>query len=176
MRLSGCLSCLAYRRNAHAKERHRDQLGLEKGADVGVGTPPPRAVCPGDCSVHDGIVLLDVEVSQGPLAGVTGSAAPVADGTLHSLDSLVGDPDVELIGCVPALLKPDIADLPLLSKAPSSARRAVLACLLAYSSLTSPTRTICWGNTAVGDLRTQCGAVVLPTRSFEEPKISGGHP
>ena len=174
MRLSDCLSCLAYRRDAHAKERHRDQLGLKKGADVGVGTPPPRAVCPGDCSVHDGLVLLDVEVPQGSRHRWRTSS--VADGTLHSLDSLVGDPDVELIGCVPALLKPDIADLPLLSKAPSSARRAVLACLLAYSSLTSPPRTACWGNTAVGDLRTQCGTVVLLTKSFEEPKISEGHP
>jgi len=62
MRLSDCLSCLAYRRDAHAKKRHRDQLGLKEGADVGVGTLPPRAVCSGDCSVHDGIVLLDVEV------------------------------------------------------------------------------------------------------------------
>ena len=57
--------------------------------------------------MHDGLVLLDVEVPQGPLAGATGGALSVADGTLHSLDSLVGDPDVKLIGCVPALLKPD---------------------------------------------------------------------
>ena len=71
------------------------------------------AVGPGQRAVHDRLVLPDVEVSPGPLARVTGAAHPVADGTLHRLAPPVRDPHMELILRSLALLKPDIAELPL---------------------------------------------------------------
>ena len=63
--------------------------------------------------MHDRLVLPDVEVSPGPLARVVGAAPPVADGTLHRLPFPVGHPHMELVLRFLALLKPDIAELPL---------------------------------------------------------------
>ena len=78
------------------------------------------AVGPGQRAVHDRIVLPDAKMPQGPLARVTGAALPVADGALERLAPPVRDPHMELILRSLALLKPDIAELPLVPKPPGT--------------------------------------------------------
>ena len=74
------------------------------------------AVGPGYGAVHDRLVLPDVEMPQGPLARIVGAAHPVAYGALERLALPVGHPHMELILRSLALLKPDIAELPLVPK------------------------------------------------------------
>ena len=78
------------------------------------------AVGPGQRAVHDGLVLPDAKMPQGPLARVTGAAPPVAYGTLDCLALPVGHPHMELILRSLALLKPDIEELPLIPKPPGT--------------------------------------------------------
>lgn len=72
-----------------------------------------RAVRPGHGAVDDRLVLPDVEVAPGALAGVVGAAAPPALGALHGPPPHVRHADVELVGGAAALLEPDVGHLPL---------------------------------------------------------------
>ena len=123
----GCLvQLLRDRRHAHAKERHHDHLRLKEGCEVRLrphlsGHPCGMhavfgAVGPGQRAVHDRIVLPDAKMPQGPLARVTGVALPVAYRAHHHLALPVGHPHMELILRFLALLKPDIAELPLVAE------------------------------------------------------------
>ena len=98
------------------------------------------AVGPGQRAVHDRIALPDAKMPQGPLARVTGAAHPVAYGALHGLALPVGHPHMELVLRSLALLKPDIAELPLVAEAHRTSRRALLASLPEHPYRTSRTQ------------------------------------
>ena len=70
--------------------------------------------------MHDRIVLPDAKMPQGPLARVVGATLPVAYGALDCLALPVGHSHMELILRSLALLKPDIAELPLIPKPPGT--------------------------------------------------------
>ena len=81
------------------------EFGYTSQGILHVWTPPFGAARPGDGAVHDRIVLPDVEIPQGPLARIVGTALPVAYGALDRLALPVGDPHMELILRFLALLK-----------------------------------------------------------------------
>ena len=112
------VSCRGYRRNAHVEERHHYYLGLKERCDASSGTPPRvslrqarRPWGPQYCSVHDGLVLLDVKMFLDPLASATGAAAPVAGRAHHLPGPDVYHPHREYVLRSSALLKPDTEEL-----------------------------------------------------------------
>ena len=114
----------AYDHNAHdTKSAITYQLGLKERRDASSAGPPGypcsmHAVLRGTRyrAVHDGLVSPDVEMPQGPLASVTGAAAPVADRAHHLPGPDVYYPHREHVLRSSALLKPDIEELPFVSK------------------------------------------------------------
>ena len=78
------------------------------------------AVGPGHGAVHDGLVLPDVKMPQGPLARVVGAALPMAYEAHHCLALPVRDPHMELVLRFLALLKPDARDLPFVAESPGT--------------------------------------------------------
>ncbi|MFC2648004.1 MAG: hypothetical protein ACFNZW_08690 [Coriobacteriaceae bacterium] len=127
----GCLvHQMRYRLHAHSRERHHDHLRLEERCEVRLRPHLPGhpcgmhtvfgAVCPGHGAVHDGLVLPDVEMPQGPLARIVGAALPMAYGAFHCLAPPVRDPHMELVLRFLALLKPDARDLPFVAESPGT--------------------------------------------------------
>ena len=103
------------------------RLGLKERRDASLAGPcrvslrqARRPWGPQHCAVHDGLVLPDVEMPQGPLVSATGAIAPVAGRAHHLPVPDVCHPHREDFLHSSALFEPDVRDLLFVPKPPGT--------------------------------------------------------